>query len=195
MVEYSEEEAEGYYNPPRKVSKHSTYHELVGRTTTPFAFDRVRPRIEGLCIMENRPGSERIEAPWIPEHTAIVKHPILAPDGSKSLVVHSIMRRYFEADRIVVVWRKFTEGEGAFAGMHLDETGWNSIRPSPAQGCPGTVLESIIRFVPINFSGAASSGAVVKQFADTIIKAGEEDCLKCMQKLEEMLLNEALGVC
>ncbi|KAF1779832.1 hypothetical protein GQ600_16579 [Phytophthora cactorum] len=53
-------------------------------------------------------------------------------------------------DRVVIVWRKFTEGEGVYAGMHSDETGWNIVRPS-SDGA-GTVMESIIRYVPMSFS-------------------------------------------
>lgn len=80
--------------------------------------------------------------------------------------------------------------------MHLDETGWAIVRPSPSsgKGMPSTVMESVIRFVPINFSTAPASGTVLKQFTDTIVKIGEDICQTCLQKLDEVLLDDALGV-
>ncbi|KAG6618532.1 uncharacterized protein IUM83_01336 [Phytophthora cinnamomi] len=180
----------------QRVVKDSAYHELVGKSTTPFSYDRVHEYVSRVSCMENRPGREVIVGSRIPENTTIVKARVNMPGSAGSIVQHSIVRKYYEANRVVVVWRKFTEGEGAFTGMHSDETGWNIVRPSPSciGGGASTLLESVTRFVPINFSSAAS-GATLKQFADTIIKAGEEDCQVCMQLLEQMLLDDALGVC
>ncbi|EGZ09027.1 hypothetical protein PHYSODRAFT_347981 [Phytophthora sojae] len=185
----------GFYNAPRAVVKDSRYHELVGKSTTPFAYERVHAQVGRVCCMENRMGRERIEGPWVPENTTIVKARVDIPVVAGSLVQHTVMRKYQEADRVVVVWRKFTEGKAEFAGMHSDETGWNIVRPSPScvGGGAGTVLESVTRFVPINFSSAASTGVTVKQFADTIIKVGEEECQSCIEQLEKMLLDDALG--
>ncbi|KAL4088030.1 hypothetical protein PRIC1_012460 [Phytophthora ramorum] len=191
-----DDDVQGYYNPPpRRVVKDSSYHELVGKLSTPFNYEHVRSHIGRVCCMENRPGCEKVEGPWVPANTTVTKSRIPSGVAGGSLVLHAITRRYNEANRIVVIWRKFVEGEGVFAGMHSDETGWSIVRPSPAEGCVGTVLESMIRFVPINFSSAASSGATVRQFTDATIKAGEDDCRACIKKLEEMLLDEALGVC
>ncbi|GMF13422.1 unnamed protein product [Phytophthora lilii] len=155
-----------FYNPSHSA-KDEKYHELVGMLTTPFAYERVREFVSEICCLVSRPGSEKIEGPGIPENTIVLKLPIKGPGGN-SLVQHSILRRYNEENRLVVVWRKFTEGEGIFAGMHSDETGWCIVRSSPSceDGSPGTVLESVIRFVPINFSAAAACGPLLKQFTD-----------------------------
>nr|KAE8931455.1 hypothetical protein PF009_g18482 [Phytophthora fragariae] len=191
------DESPGYFSVQRKVENDSRYHELVGKSTTPFAYDRVQVYIDRACCMENRMGRELIEGASVPENTTIVKARVNPAGFAGSLVQHTVRRKYAEADRIVVVSRKFTEGDGAFSGMQSDETGWSIVRPSPScvKGGAGTLLESVTRFVPINFSSASSSGVTVKQFAAAIIKAGEENCQSCIQQLEMLLLNDALGVC
>ncbi|GMF34252.1 unnamed protein product [Phytophthora fragariaefolia] len=183
-----------FYNAPRKFVQGSRYHELVGKSVTPFAYERVQIYVGRVCCMGARPGREKIQGAWVPENTIIVKSRVNVPGVAGSLVQHIITKKYNESNRVVVIWRKFTEGEGVFAGMHADETGWNIVRPSPSCKEGGTVLKSVTRFVPINFSSAASSSVIVKQFADTIIKVGQEECQSCMQTLEEMLLDDALGV-
>ncbi|KAG7384948.1 hypothetical protein PHYPSEUDO_002094 [Phytophthora pseudosyringae] len=186
-----------FYNASRTVTRNSNYHELVGMVTTPFPFERVRSMVNQVRCMENRPGCEKIQVPGVTDETNVLKFRIEARVGMAvgSLVQHAITRRYNEADRIVVVWRKFTEGEGIYAGMHSDETGWNVIRPVPSwvEGA-GTCMESIIRYVPMTFNTAASADGKLKEFTDTIIAAGEEDCQACVRKLEGLLLDDALGV-
>ncbi|GMF13423.1 unnamed protein product [Phytophthora lilii] len=190
------EETPGFYNKSRQIVRDSSFHELVGTSTTPFAYGRVHEYIGRICCMDNRPGREKIEGDWIPDNTTIVKARIGVPALGGFLVQHNITRKYNEGSRVIIVWRKFTEGEGAFAGMHSDEIGWNIVRPSPSCGGGSTLLESVTRFVPMNFSTATASGAtVMKQFADTIIKTGEQDCQECIQMLEKMLLDDAIGVC
>ncbi|KAI9990874.1 hypothetical protein PInf_018491 [Phytophthora infestans] len=186
---------DGFYNLKRAMSRRASYHELTGKSTTPFPFDRVRAYVGQIKCMEQRANCERIQLPGISDDTTVVKFRIQARVGNAigSLVQHAITRRYYESDLIVVVWRKFTEGEGVYAGMHSDETGWNIIRPS-SDGA-GTVMESIIRYVPMSFSTVASAGSKLNEFTDTIISAGEEDCHACLQKLESLLLDDALGVC
>ncbi|KAE9259089.1 hypothetical protein PF008_g33454 [Phytophthora fragariae] len=56
------DESQGHYNVQREVVKDSRYHELVGKSTTPFAYDRVQVYIDRACCMENRMGRELIEA-------------------------------------------------------------------------------------------------------------------------------------
>ncbi|KAL4094174.1 hypothetical protein PRIC1_009837 [Phytophthora ramorum] len=194
ILESNDEEKDEFYSSPHKVDKNSTYHELVGKSSTPFAFEQVRKLIGRECCMESEPWCTKIDGPWVPEDTTIAKLRVEVGDGS-ALVQHCILRRYNEPGRVVLITKKFTEGEGAFAGMHSDETGWSIVRPSPVEGSIGTLLESVIRFVPFNSSRAAGSGAAVKHFADVIIRAGEDKCQMCIKMLDEMLLDEALGVC
>ncbi|KAF4035092.1 hypothetical protein GN244_ATG12862 [Phytophthora infestans] len=183
-----------FYNPPRSSNKDANYHELVGLFSTPFAYERVREHLHEVTCMEFHSGFEMVDEPWAPSDTTITKSRI-ENVGKRSVVQHCVVRRFNEGDRVVLVWRKFSEGGGVFAGMHSDETGWSIVRPSRVNGSVSSVVELVSRFVPINFSTAAVSGDMVKQFADLLVKDGEEICQLGLQKLEETLLDDALGVC
>ncbi|GMF34251.1 unnamed protein product [Phytophthora fragariaefolia] len=190
------EDAQVFYIPSQTAKPDARYHELVGTMSMPFEFERTRPLLHKVCLMGHSLGLEMVTGSWIPEHTDISKKRTEGP-GFNALVQHCILRRYYESGRVVVVWRKFTEGEGTFMGMHYSETGWAIVRPSPTsqQGTAGILLESVIRFAPINFSTAEASDLAVKQFTDTVIKTGEDICQAYLQKLEQVLLDDALGVC
>ncbi|TDH66135.1 hypothetical protein CCR75_001700 [Bremia lactucae] len=170
---------------PRK----SKYHELVGTMTLPFPLERVRYIIRGVEIMESRPGYEKLWFPGIPNNTIVARCQFQAETGNGSFVQHLLTRHFDETERKVMVWRKFTEGDGAYAGMHIDETGWNVIRRSPDG--KGTVIESISRSIPMPFSSVVNLEGVLKEFADTIIDIGKEECQKCVRKLDILLRNDA----
>ncbi|POM66977.1 Hypothetical protein PHPALM_17083 [Phytophthora palmivora] len=46
-----------------------------------------------------------------------------------SIMKHVVSRRFIESDRVVIVWKMFSEGEGIFSGMDTDETGFSILRP------------------------------------------------------------------
>lgn len=172
-----------------------TNHELVGKRITPFPFERVRLLFDNIDFIASRRGYERIEIPGISNDTAVFKYRFQARVGDRvvSFLQHLITRRYTEADRVVLIWRKFAEEEGTLAGKHVDETGWNIIRQS-VDGT-GTLMESTSRYVPMSFGSVTTDASELKEFTDTIRSVGEEECQKCVRKLEALLLDDALGVC
>ncbi|RLN54252.1 hypothetical protein BBJ28_00005617 [Nothophytophthora sp. Chile5] len=183
------------YEPSRVTDAASGHHELVGKISTPFNFQRVCHALSIVACMENRQEDrETYDGFDASDGTIAAKFRVSSHRSDRSLVQYFVMRRYQERDRLVAIWRKFTEGEGVFAGLHSDETGWNVVRPSPGCVDGGTVMESIIRFVPMNFSSATSSAALIGQFTDMVVSTGEEDCQECLRRLEKLLLDEALGV-
>ncbi|CAI5739106.1 unnamed protein product [Hyaloperonospora brassicae] len=190
------DEANVFYLRSQRAMKDEVYHELAGKLTTPFSFDRLRARIDRACSLENLQGYTEVEGAWIPDNTTIAKYQGSVPGSRGTLVQFHVARKYCEGHRVVIVWKKFTEGEGDFAGMHSDGTGWCVFQPSlsSVDGYAGTSLESVTRFVPMNFSSAAS-GAKEKLFTDAIIKFEEEMCQTCLRTMEEVLLDDALGVC
>lgn len=189
-----------YFTPMQPRRKDASYHELVGKRSTPFPFDQVRKRMRDLQCMWHRV-LDRVDysGPCLSSSTTAMKVRIPGDTPSRSLVQYAIMRKYYESDRVVIICRKFTEGEGAYTGMHSDETGWTIVRPSPgsADVAGSTSMETVIRYVPMTFSAATGSDTLLKEFSDLIIKAGEEDCRKSLSIMEDTLLNEAfaLGVC
>uniref|UniRef100_M4BU09 M96 mating-specific protein family n=1 Tax=Hyaloperonospora arabidopsidis (strain Emoy2) TaxID=559515 RepID=M4BU09_HYAAE len=190
------DELKVFYLPSKRAVKDATYHEFVGKSTTPFSFDRVQAHIDSACRLDKLTGRTEVLGDWIPNNTTILKYQGSVPGCRGKIVQLHVARKYFEGRRIVIVWKKFTEGEGDCAGMHADETGWCVLQPSfsSVEGCAGTQLESVTRFVPMNFSFVVS-GAKEKLFTDAIIKAEEEMCQTCLKTLEEVLLDDTVGVC
>ncbi|KAG2507325.1 hypothetical protein BBO99_00009042 [Phytophthora kernoviae] len=118
------------FTPSLSTCSDANYHEVVGKVTTPFSFDRVRKIIRSLqCVMENRQDTQVIyREPGLSASTSIAKARIPGPADivpACSLVQHAVVRKYYESERVVIICRKFTEGEGAFDGMHSDKTGWS----------------------------------------------------------------------
>ncbi|RLN80927.1 hypothetical protein BBJ28_00003397 [Nothophytophthora sp. Chile5] len=183
------------YKPSRVTYVASGHHELVGKVSTPFNFQRVCYAIGLFGCMENRQECRETYKGFDgSDGTIAVKFRVSSHRSDRSLLQYVVMRRYQERERLVAIWRKFTEGEGVFAGLHSDETGWNVVRPSPGCVDAGTVMESVIRFVPMNFNSATSSTALAGQFTDMVVSTGEEDCQECLRRMEQILLDEALGV-
>ncbi|RLN80926.1 hypothetical protein BBJ28_00003396 [Nothophytophthora sp. Chile5] len=127
-----------------------------------------------------------------PANTMAMKFRIAGDQTVPPLLQRSVARRYQETDRTVFVWRALTEGEGVFAGLHADETGWCVIRPCTAFSETGTILETCIRQVPMHLEGAAGLEAVSMRFADVVLSSGTEDAVETVSKLERVLLDEAL---
>ncbi|RLN67029.1 hypothetical protein BBJ28_00019009 [Nothophytophthora sp. Chile5] len=138
---------------------------------------------------EDRKLYEEVEDP---ANTMAMKLRVAGDQTVPPLLQRIVARRYQETDRTVFVWRALTEGEGIFAGLHADETGWCVIRPCTAFSETGTILETCIRQVPMHLEGAARLEAVSTQFTDVVLSSGTEDAVETVSKLERVLLDEAL---
>ncbi|KAL7688845.1 hypothetical protein Plhal304r1_c018g0065741 [Plasmopara halstedii] len=171
-----------FYYPPQPFSSNSSCHELIGMFTTPYAYEKVRKNLYEMYCLEFRLGSLSHDA-------AITKYRVESLMGSA--IQHCVKRQYNECNRIVIVWRKFTEGEGNFGGMHSDETGWCVVGPSKRNGTLSSVVQFVSRFVPIHLSVASASTNLMKQFADLLVKSNEEICQLGLQTLENEILDDA----
>ncbi|KAL3670927.1 hypothetical protein V7S43_004112 [Phytophthora oleae] len=57
-----------------------------------------------------------------PDNTIAVKFRLRCPSEKNepvNLKVRCVMRRYVEDDRMILVWRALSDGEGEFSGLHL----------------------------------------------------------------------------
>ncbi|RLN91542.1 hypothetical protein BBJ28_00021146 [Nothophytophthora sp. Chile5] len=106
-----------------------------------------------------------------------------------SVVQRVVARRFEETNRMVTIWRSFTEGEGEFTGMHSDETGWCVVKSSAISLVESTVLETCIRHVPMHFRSTATLESAVEQFTDVVLCTGAEDAEEITDKLEKLLLD------
>ncbi|KAG1712554.1 hypothetical protein DVH05_000296 [Phytophthora capsici] len=65
-----------------------------------------------------------------------------------SIMKHQVCRRFVESDRVVMVWRIFSEGEADFSGLDVDETSYAIIRPVHDGSQKKTSMEFYSRQIP-----------------------------------------------
>lgn len=121
-----------------------------------------------------------------------VNHRSQAPAAATPLTGRMVMRRYREAERTVLVWRTLYDGEGAFAGMHSDETGWCVIRPTTDRapiGAGATIVHMCGRFVPSHFSSPrAPPKHELRAFSEVVMDSVTVDCNQLVRMMESLLL-------
>lgn len=185
------------------ITKHkdgtTEYYEHAERQVLPLSFERVFRSIWHIAQLQHRQEDREIyEGVEDPENTMAMKYRITSRRMGEtvSLLQRIVMRQYPEKNRVVAVWKVFTEGEGLFRGMHSDKTGWAVLRPSTneAGACTGTILDTCFRLVPMHFSNMSTCAPVVKEFTDMVIHTEEEESQHVRQGLENMLLDDELGL-
>ncbi|RLN54254.1 hypothetical protein BBJ28_00005618 [Nothophytophthora sp. Chile5] len=186
----------GYINIKHLTDEDTGHLQFSGNVSVPFAFQRTCRALWQLEYQRHRWEDREIyDGVDKPENTMAMKFRISCrqKDGlARSLVQHIVIRRYMEEERMVIVWRKFTEGEGAFAGFQSDETIWQVIRPTASSSGGGTSMEACVRYVPMHLSSTVDAGAPIGQYTRMALGSGEEDCTENIRRLEEILLDEVL---
>ncbi|KAG1691825.1 hypothetical protein DVH05_026200 [Phytophthora capsici] len=172
------------------------YYQHADRQTLPFRYKQTCHSIWHLAELKHRQEDREIfEGVEDPENTMAMKFRITSRRMGEtvSLLQRVVVRRFQEANRVVVVWKVFTEGEGIFRGMHSDETGWCVIRPSTTASATGTILDTCFRHVPMHFRSSSKSEPVVSEFTKLVVSTGEEENKTVYEALEKMLLDATLG--
>ncbi|RLN94359.1 hypothetical protein BBJ28_00027159 [Nothophytophthora sp. Chile5] len=169
--------------------------QSVSKLLVPFSFEQTCQSLLQVAIMQHRQiDRELYYGVGDPETTLALKFRVISSQTSGrivSVVLRVVARRFEERDRVVTIWRSFTEGEGVFTGMHSDETGWCVAKPSPTPLAGGTVFETCIRNVPMYFRGTATLEPAVEQFTDLVLNSGTEDSAEITGMLEKLLLASA----
>ncbi|CEG44785.1 uncharacterized protein PHALS_01122 [Plasmopara halstedii] len=172
-------------------------YQHAERQLMPFKFEPASRFIWQMAQLKHRQEDREIyEGVEDPENTMAIKFRITSRQMGEavSLLQRVVIRRYQEKNRVVAVWRVFTEGEGLFRGMHSDETGWGVLRPSTTEAgiCTGTIFDIYYRQVPMHFSHSLTCTPVVNEFTKLVINIGEEENQIVQQGLENMLLDDEL---
>ncbi|KAE9065993.1 hypothetical protein PF010_g27984 [Phytophthora fragariae] len=173
--------------PTRACAQGAEIYASANATVVPFDFEQTCRAMSVLMMTD--PTEKTIREP---QNTATVKYQVesqLKPGEDFKLMVHMAVRRYREPGRMVFVWRGLVEGLGALSGYHTDETGWLVLRPH----LTSNLLKSYVRFVPMSVgeAGVTGSNEDTDQFAEVVIKAGEDEVSGLMAMLENMLIGEA----
>ncbi|KAG7394889.1 hypothetical protein PHYBOEH_004513 [Phytophthora boehmeriae] len=115
--------------------------------------------------------------------------------GTKvSLLQHYVVRRWFEWDRVVHVWKLVTQGEGAFSGMCMEETGWATLRPTSNATVAETQIEMCVRKSPMHFKTPILHENTAQQFHEVMQNLSDETVGEVMHSLEKLLLEDTVLV-
>ncbi|KAG7388222.1 hypothetical protein PHYBOEH_007978 [Phytophthora boehmeriae] len=180
--------------PTWKMNRDTGYYVFTNKLALPFDFRQTSELLWKLSqILHRQDDRELYDGVGDPENCIALKFRTTSclESGEVVSVVHrAVGHRYDEGDRLVILWRSFSEGEGLFGGMHSDETGWCVVVPSTDPTQPGTRLQICIRNFPMHFSGAEKDEATVEQFTGWLCASGSEDIAEITSSLQSMLLEE-----
>lgn len=114
------------------------------------------------------------------------------------LRINFTMRRYREQanGKMIIVWRTLTIGDGAFAGMDADETGWMMVHPQrakfPEEDSGATVMQICMRIIPM--FAEPPSLTKTRQFTETLMQCGDNGLMNMAQIMESVLLQATAAV-
>ncbi|KAG2874181.1 hypothetical protein PC114_g25421 [Phytophthora cactorum] len=112
------------------------------------------------------------------------------PTGTAvSVIQRYILRRFVEETKEVFLWKTYSEGEGSFAGLFLEETGWARIQASTESDA--TQLSVCVHQAPMQVSGSRSNTADIQEFRTVMRWFLEEEAQAIMGLLSKKLLEES----
>eukprot|EP00644_Phytophthora_capsici_P002640 jgi/Phyca11/105567/e_gw1.11.522.1 len=170
------------------------YFLYGGKLTLPFDFREIcRSRWHTAPLYHRQESRQIYQSVEDPANTIAFKFRIttrLSSGEVASVLQRVAIRRYEEKERMVIVWRLFTEGEGIFNGMNADETGWNVAVPATNSTKPGTVMLTCVRNVPMHLNSTEECQPTVKQFAGKLVEWGSENHSQVTNTLTNLLLGK-----
>ncbi|ETL87985.1 hypothetical protein L917_12913, partial [Phytophthora nicotianae] len=161
------------------------------RVLQPFSLDETCRVMWDLATITNRQTDrEGYNAVSDPDNTVAVRFRVqkrLSNGSTVSIMRHVVSRRFIKSNRVAIVWKIFSEGEGIFSGMDMDETGMISIRPLNDGPRSGTVLEFCTRLIPVSFLTTNSNDRAVKAFQQMMEDSISEDTRDITDQLGKRL--------
>ncbi|KAG2858091.1 hypothetical protein PC119_g11182 [Phytophthora cactorum] len=100
-----------------------------------------------------------------------------------------VSRCYKEENRLVLVWKMSSEGQGDFRGLHAEETAWMSVRGTPT----GVMMEVCVQQVPMRFNKGTSHEPATAMFHNVLHESLEADKNEMLRNLERLLLDDVLN--
>ncbi|RLN67031.1 hypothetical protein BBJ28_00019011 [Nothophytophthora sp. Chile5] len=191
-----------FFMPIYRKHQGTAYFESKDTMQIPFDFPRTCSAVSKLML--NDPiGCQHFDGAKNSKNTEAMKFRAKYRWDSGEvahMTIYTAMKIYQEADRLVYVWRALTEGQGVFAGMHANETGWFVVRPSTvadenvagngANGGVSTLLESYSRFVPMHLGKSSNCKGAVDRFAELMMRSGAEEAAELTRTLRNLLIRD-----
>eukprot|EP00644_Phytophthora_capsici_P016893 jgi/Phyca11/45605/gw1.59.44.1 len=143
------------------------YFENLDVTLFPFSFERTSSAMwQAIQHVHRHESRQHYNGVTDPESTIAVKCRIPSPKDNGELVdmlIHVVIKKYVQPDRMVIVWRALTEGDNEFSGMHSDETGWSVIRPHKTEGA---IIQAFTRYFPLAIATTFGDKVRTDQFSN-----------------------------
>ncbi|KAG6610382.1 uncharacterized protein IUM83_19436 [Phytophthora cinnamomi] len=115
----------------------------------------------------------------------------LVTGAAVSFIQRYIFRRVVGKSSTVFTWKTYSEGEGFFAGMHMEETGWARLQEIPEDEM--TVVGVCVHQTPAHFGSATPRKGSDHEFCETMHDLLLENAKVITQMLTKMLVGETLS--
>eukprot|EP00644_Phytophthora_capsici_P002632 jgi/Phyca11/105728/e_gw1.11.575.1 len=171
-------------------SSGKNYVQFTDKRSVPFTFEQSSGVLTRTLEAHQESDQQPCDGIQEPDTTVCIKFRVstkLKTGENASVLLRVMNRRYQEEKRMVVVWRAFAEGEGAFSGMHADETGWGVLTPSSTR-TENSILRLYARYMSLSV-GTVASEHVEKQFTGLIVEASTQNSGEIACSLENVELN------
>ncbi|ETN20411.1 hypothetical protein F441_13362 [Phytophthora nicotianae CJ01A1] len=115
----------------------------------------------------------------------------LADGSTVSVLKRVLSRRFRDNNQVVIIWKIFSEGEGIFSGMDVNETTWGRMRPYLEGSSCGVLVESCTRQTPGPYITENADDWAGRTFRAIMQEAVVEDTQEFVRALGELLRNDA----
>ncbi|ETL88103.1 hypothetical protein L917_12794 [Phytophthora nicotianae] len=183
------------YNYSRKQKDGVVYFDNVDRIVFPYKFEQAADGLETVMMSDPDGGYETAKLKDAIAMNYRVTYQISEAE-TVSFNIHGAAKRWRQKDRLVFLWRCFTEGLDEFEGLQSDETAWIVVRPPTEktdvncdQSC-STIIDSYSRLVPVGIGLSPVCDGAVDRFVNILSKSGEVEFKQMMQMMEKVIIND-----
>ncbi|KAG3249063.1 hypothetical protein PI124_g6249 [Phytophthora idaei] len=170
------------------------YFQHLNRFSEPYNYEQTQRTMWKLATLLHRQHDrQEFEGLASPDDTVVIRFRLvrrLTSGVVVSVLQRYVVRRFFESTRTVFVWKTLSAGEGVFAGLHSEETGWLCLQPSTDEG--STLVRICVRQAPMSFSLPMTCETISGEFVQVLRNSIGEDMLEISTALDRILLDDTL---
>ncbi|KAG6949466.1 hypothetical protein JG688_00014615 [Phytophthora aleatoria] len=181
------QQLEGSYAHEKPTAGEVAYFQHVNKVVLPYSFHKVCEAIWTATHEQDEPAFGGYEMAL--DDDVFIKSRVLTSLNVGTLAQRFVSRCYKEENRLVLVWKMSSEGEGDFRGLHAEETAWMSVRGTPT----GVMMEVCVQQVPMRFNEGASHEPATAMFHNVLHESLEADKNEMSRNLERLLLDDVLN--
>ncbi|OWZ03081.1 hypothetical protein PHMEG_00025251 [Phytophthora megakarya] len=170
------------------------YFQHLNRFIQPYNYEKTHQTMWKLAkLLHRQQDRQDFDDLGSPGDTVVIKFRLVrtlksgVPVSVQQRYVH---RRFMEINRTVLIWKTLSEGEGAFTGMHAEETGWVCLQPATEEN--STLVRVCVRQAPMRYGNLSSNESTFYEFHQVLQSSVGEDMLEISTALDRMLLDDTL---